>query len=117
VSLSVAALGMAGDGRISGRIDRLAVGPARVRAVDFKTDAAPAAGPEAVPEGYLRQMAAYRAGLRALYPGRAVELSLLWTAKARLMILNDEALDGALARLAADWTRDGPLLDPRSPPS
>jgi ATP-dependent helicase/nuclease subunit A len=117
VSLSAAALGLAGAGRVSGRIDRLAVGPDLVRAVDFKTDAAPAAAPEAVPEAYLRQMAAYRAALRALYPGRVVELSLLWTATASLMILNDEALDGALARLAADWTRDGPLLDPRSPPS
>jgi ATP-dependent helicase/nuclease subunit A len=62
-------------------------------------------------------MAAYRAGLRALYPGRAVELSLLWTASASLMILPDEALDAAVARLAAEWTRGGPLLDPPSPPS
>lgn len=28
---------------------------------------------------YLRQMAAYRALLQALYPGRAVECYLVWT--------------------------------------
>jgi ATP-dependent helicase/nuclease subunit A len=101
VSLDAAALGLPGGGRIAGRIDRLVATATLVRAVDFKTDAAPPDAPEAVPEGYLRQMAAYRAALRALYPGRGVELSLLWTASRRVMVLPDALLDGAAARLAA----------------
>jgi ATP-dependent helicase/nuclease subunit A len=48
-----------------------------------------------VPVAYLRQMAAYKALLRRIYPGRAVRCGLLWTKGPRLMML-DEAL------LAAD---------------
>ncbi len=107
LSLSGALLGLGRGDRVTGRVDRMAVGPEAVRAVDFKTDAAPPADIGDVPEGYLRQMAAYREGLRALYPGRRIELSLLWTATRRLMALPDAALDAALERMAAE----GGLLD------
>jgi len=86
--------------RIAGRVDRLAVTPRAVLAVDFKTDAAPPAAPQDAPEAYLRQMAAYRAALGALYPGRAVTLALLWTAAPRFMALPGALLDAALARAA-----------------
>ncbi|WP_333831700.1 double-strand break repair helicase AddA [Rubrimonas sp.] len=92
------ALDLAGA-RIAGRIDRLAVDAKRLRAVDFKTDAAPPDAPEAIPEPYLRQLAAYREALRRLHPGCAVEMSLLYTAGPRLMRAPDALLDAALARL------------------
>ncbi len=88
--------------RVSGRIDRLHVGPDTVLAVDFKTDAAPPPGPDAAPEPYLRQLAAYREALRRLHPGRAVTVALLWTALPRLDRPSDAALDAALARAVAE---------------
>jgi ATP-dependent helicase/nuclease subunit A len=41
-------------------------------------------------------MAAYRALLQEIYPGRKIEAALLWTFDARLMALPDAALDRAL---------------------
>ncbi len=90
-----------GAARAVGRIDRLAIAPDAVRAVDFKTDAAPPDAPEAVAEAYMRQMAVYRAALRRLYPERAVSVALLWTAAPRLMPMPDALLDAALGRLTA----------------
>ena len=49
------------------------------RSADFKTNRDPPTRPEDTPVLYLRQMAAYRAVLRAIYPGRAVEAALIWT--------------------------------------
>jgi ATP-dependent helicase/nuclease subunit A len=46
-----------------------------------------------VPLLYLRQMAAYRAVLRAVYPDRAVQCALVWTSGARVMPLPDSLLD------------------------
>jgi ATP-dependent helicase/nuclease subunit A len=48
----------------------------------------------AVPPPYLRQMAAYRAVLRAAFPGRRVDCALVWTYGARVMELPDALLDG-----------------------
>ncbi|MFT3975137.1 MAG: double-strand break repair helicase AddA [Amaricoccus sp.] len=87
-----------GGRRILGRLDRLVVGPKRVLAVDFKSNRAVPAAAEAVPEGILRQMGAYRAALRRIFPGRSVETAILWTATARLMPLPDALVDAALAR-------------------
>jgi ATP-dependent helicase/nuclease subunit A len=89
-----------GGGRIAGRIDRLRVGPSAVAVLDIKTDAAPPPRAEAVPEAYLRQMAAYRAALSAMWPGRAVSVALLWTALPAVMPLPEALLDAALARIA-----------------
>lgn len=68
------------DGRaLSGRIDRLAVVDDTVWVVDYKTNRPPPHRVEDVPSVYVRQMAAYRAALEAVYPGRAVRCVLLWT--------------------------------------
>jgi ATP-dependent helicase/nuclease subunit A len=91
-----------GLGRISGRIDRLAIGARAILAVDFKTDAQPPARPGDASEPYLRQMAAYREALRALYPDQEIIVALLWTATPALHPLPDPALDAALARAAAE---------------
>ncbi len=82
------------QGRVmSGRVDRLAVLPGRVLVADYKTQRMPPAKPADVPVLYLRQMAAYRALLRQLYPGREVGCVLVWTEGPVAMTLPDELLD------------------------
>lgn len=91
-----------GLGRVHGTVDRLVIAPDRIRAVDYKSNAVVPTRPQDVPEGILRQMAAYRAALRALYPDRTVETAVLWTETRALMPLPDAALDAAWARLLAE---------------
>ena len=62
--------GVIDDRLVFGQIDRLAIGDDEVLIVDFKSDREPPAEPDQVPVAYLRQMAAYRALLRRIYPGR-----------------------------------------------
>jgi ATP-dependent helicase/nuclease subunit A len=62
-----------------GQIDRLAVTPTAVLAIDFKTGRAPEPGEE-VPVAYRRQMAAYRRLLALRWPDRPVRTALVWTA-------------------------------------
>ncbi len=45
--------------------------------------------------GYVRQMAAYRAVIRRVYPGRPVRCALLWTDGAFVTMLPDALLDRA----------------------
>lgn len=87
-----------GGRRLLGRLDRLLVRPASVLAVDFKSNRGVPGAAQAVPEGILRQMGAYRAALRQLFPGRAVGTAILWTHAGRLMPLPDALVDAALAR-------------------
>lgn len=83
------------DGHLlSGRIDRLAVFDTEVVIVDYKTDRPPPLTQKEVPDIYLRQMAAYRAVIRRIYPGRAVTCALLWTDGPKLMALEPGVLDG-----------------------
>ena len=42
---------------------------------------------------YLRQMALYRAVLRAIFPDRPVTCALVWTRDAWVSVLGDELLD------------------------
>ncbi len=77
----------------SGQVDRLLVSPDRVLVVDYKTNRPVPRSTETVPPAYLRQMAAYRALLRAAFPGRVVQCALLWTYSAELMALPDRLLD------------------------
>jgi ATP-dependent helicase/nuclease subunit A len=65
---------------ISGTVDRLLVGDSLVRLVDFKTGRAVPATPSEIPAAHLRQMAAYVAALEIIFPDRAVEAALLYTA-------------------------------------
>lgn len=84
--------------RISGAIDRLSVTDDKVHAVDFKTNAVVPSKPEDTPEGILRQMGAYLDILEQLYPDRAVEVSILWTATGDLMPLPHGIVREALGR-------------------
>jgi len=82
------------EGRaLSGQIDRLVVTPESVLVVDYKTNRPPPASVSTVPRAYLAQMAAYRAALRLVYPGRTVRCALLWTEGPRLMELPPATLD------------------------
>ncbi len=78
---------------VSGVVDRMVVLPDRVLLADFKTGrAAPAAG-AALPVRYLRQLAAYRAVLLGLFPGRPILCALVWTEGAVVTPIPDALLD------------------------
>jgi ATP-dependent helicase/nuclease subunit A len=85
--------GVVGDAVVGGLVDRLMVLPDRVLVADFKTNRRPPGRVEDTPVMYLRQMASYRAMLRAIFPGRAVLCALIWTREARVAILPDDKLD------------------------
>lgn len=84
---------------VAGTIDRLLVRPDRVRLVDFKTSRRPPPGLEQVHPAHLAQMAAYAAALEASYPGRRIEVALLYTHAPRLIELPEAALAPHKARL------------------
>ena len=74
-------------------VDRIAVLEGRVLLVDYKTNRTPPAHVGVTPVLYLRQMAAYRAVLRAAFPGRDVVCALVWTQAARVEVLADALLE------------------------
>jgi ATP-dependent helicase/nuclease subunit A len=78
---------------VAAQIDRLLVTDDEVLIVDFKSNRPPPASAADVAPSYLRQMAAYRALLRAIYPHHQVKTALLWSEDARLMALDDALLD------------------------
>ena len=78
---------------ISGQVDRLIVRDDEVLILDYKTSRPPPETPDRVSVAYLRQMAAYRAVFRGLWPNREVRCGLLWTAVPRLMPLDNSLLD------------------------
>jgi ATP-dependent helicase/nuclease subunit A len=84
---------------VSGQIDRLVVTSDEVLIVDFKTSHAPPRLPAEVPQGYVRQLALYRAVLTKLYPQQPVRAALLWTEIPEMMEISASALDDALASL------------------
>ncbi len=89
-----------GAGRvIAGQIDRLAVVGDDVWILDYKTNRPPPTDPAAIPSPYVRQMAAYRAVLSQIYPGKAIRCFILWTYLPRLVEVPQIALDQAFAPL------------------
>ena len=84
----------AGPQVIAGQVDRLMVDSEAVWLVDYKSQRPAPETAEAVPGLYLRQMAAYRALLAGIYPGRPIRAFLLWTDGPRLMQLSDALLAG-----------------------
>jgi len=77
---------------IAGQIDRLLVTAEEVLAVDYKTNRPAPRTAAMTPQPYLRQMAAYRAALGKIYPGKSIRCALLWTEEPRLMALPEELL-------------------------
>lgn len=78
---------------VRGVIDRMVVTAAEVLVLDFKTDRPPPQDVADTPPRMLAQMAAYRAALRLIFPGRAIRSALLWTEAPRLVPLPEELLD------------------------
>lgn len=78
---------------IAGNVDRLLVDPECIRIVDFKTARRPPNSLEDVPLATLKQMAAYAAALRVIYPGREVEAAVLYTATPRLIVVPENILE------------------------
>lgn len=95
-----------GIGLVLGKIDRLVITKDSLLAVDYKSNREVPASPQAVPAGILRQMAAYRAALRAIWPGHRTDMAVLWTATRSLMPLSDAVLDAALADVLAGLDPD-----------
>jgi ATP-dependent helicase/nuclease subunit A len=84
--------GVLGSHVVSGQVDRLAIGAREILVVDYKTNRSPPRDPPAI---YVKQRAAYRALLRAIYPGRRVRCFLLWTVVPALAELDHALLDAA----------------------
>jgi ATP-dependent helicase/nuclease subunit A len=78
---------------VGGLVDRLAVLDDRVLVADYKTNRRPPTRIEDTPILYRRQLGAYRAVLREIFPGRAIVCALVWTQIAQVAILPDALLD------------------------
>jgi ATP-dependent helicase/nuclease subunit A len=98
--------GLVGGQIVTGQVDRLAILADEILVADYKTSRAPPASPEAVPVMYLRQMAAYRAVLRAVFPRHRVRCLLVWTDGPAIMPLPDALLDRNMAALDSTATAD-----------
>ena len=85
-------VGLVGRTAISGQVDRLVVLDHEVLIVDYKTNRPPPKDAADIPRIYVRQMAAYRAILSEIYPGKVIKCLLLWTDVARLMVVPDTSL-------------------------
>ena len=80
---------------VSGTVDRLLVEDTRVLVVDFKTGRRPPREIDQLPVAHVRQMAAYVAALRLIFPGRDVQAGLLYTATPQLFWLPHALLSAA----------------------
>ena len=78
---------LADDRVIAGTVDRLCIGAELVRVIDFKTGRAIPADLASVPAAHRAQMEAYAEALKVIFPGRAIEASLLYTGGPRLITL------------------------------
>ncbi len=85
--------GMVGGVVVTGVVDRLVVLPDEILVADFKTSRAAPADVADTPVRYLRQLAAYRAVLRGVYPGRPVRCALVWTDQAAVAVIPGPLLD------------------------
>ena len=91
-SAEVSLAGFIGAHRFSGQIDRLSVRADSVWIVDYKSNRPPPLRVVDVSPAYLKQLAAYRALLRQIYPKKSVKCFLLWTYKPDLMPIPDRLL-------------------------
>ena len=81
-----------GDMVIAGTVDRLCVSDDRVQLVDFKTGRVAPMSVHEVPTAHVRQMAAYAAALEVIFPGRRIDVGLLYTSAPRLIPLSADLL-------------------------
>ena len=88
---------------ISGQIDRLLVTEEAVLIADYKTNRQIPATVEEAPRAYVAQLAAYRAALQKLFPGKAIRALIIWTAGPVAM-----PMPAALLDQAAKWNAPEP---------
>ena len=70
--------------------------------LDYKTNRPPPETPEEVAPAYVAQLAAYRAALRLMFPGRSLRAALVWTDGPKLMEIPSNLLDRAEQRILAE---------------
>jgi ATP-dependent helicase/nuclease subunit A len=75
---------------VAGQIDRLAVKGDEVWIIDYKSNLAP---PAEIPPAYAAQLRLYQLLLMQIYPGKTVHCALLWTAAAKMSVLEQARLD------------------------
>ena len=83
---------MIGGRALSGQIDRLVVEGNSVLIVDYKTMRPVPAALDSVPPLYFEQLAAYRAAIASVFPGKVIRCALLWTDGPLLMPVPAEKL-------------------------
>lgn len=88
-------VGHIGDRYIVGQVDRLCVRDGEVWIVDYKTNRLPPAAVDEVPSVYRRQLAAYSAVLKEVYPEKKIHTCLLWTEGPSLMLVSEDFLPAA----------------------
>ena len=85
--------GLIGGVVVSGTVDRMAVLPHEVLLADYKTGRDAPEDVSRTPVLYLRQLAAYRAVVQSIYPGRQVRCALVWTSGPAVISLPSALLD------------------------
>ncbi|MBY0563914.1 MAG: double-strand break repair helicase AddA [Hyphomonadaceae bacterium] len=91
-------IGLVGDRKVAGIVDRLVIERDRVMILDFKTDRPAPAEAGNVSPAYVLQLALYRNVLQQVFPKRDVVCALLWTEAPRLMDIPEQLLDAELHR-------------------
>jgi ATP-dependent helicase/nuclease subunit A len=79
---------------LTGQIDRLLVREQDCIILDYKSNRPAPMHASQVASAYLRQLAAYRAAIAAVYPGKSIACKILWTAGPSLMAIPDSLLAG-----------------------
>jgi ATP-dependent helicase/nuclease subunit A len=97
-----------GGRTVKGTVDLIRIGQDSIEITDFKTNRLVPNRPDQVPEGVLRQMGAYLALARAIWPDRQARCAILWTAAPVLMPLPDDLCMAALRRAGVDLTHPQP---------
>ncbi len=75
---------------ISGQIDRFYLDENTLFLADFKTNRRVPKTPREVPAAYKKQLSAYKALLKEIFPAKMVKTFLLWTETLTLMEITDE---------------------------
>lgn len=84
--------------KLHGFMDRLVVQDNKILVVDYKSNQSVPAKPEDVDEGILRQMGAYLETLTTIFPQHDIQMAILWTRSAQLMLVPDTLCWAALKR-------------------
>ena len=85
--------GLVNDRVINGQIDRVSVSDTEVRLIDYKTGRSIPDSAEKTPVAYIRQMAAYKAVMKKIYPDKKIRCFLLWTEAPKLVDITSVVCD------------------------